>query len=159
MTISVHYGRLLFAALACTLISTSALAEKPEWAGQGGKHKDKHAQAHEGKAADLPIGTYFVDQQRQDVQNYYGSQYAGKKCPPGLAKKNNGCQPPGQAKKWAKGQPLPTAVVFYPVPQAVVVKVGPPPSGHRYVRVANDLLLITIGTRMVVDAIEDLMRP
>jgi hypothetical protein len=27
------------------------------------------------------------------------------------------------------------------------------------VRVANDLLLVAIGTMMVVDAIEDLMRP
>jgi len=24
-------------------------------------------------------------------------------CPPGLAKKNNGCMPPGQAKKWQRG--------------------------------------------------------
>jgi len=39
-----------------------------------------------------------------------------------------------------------------------VVQLGAPPAGHRYVRVANDILLIAIGTSMVVDAIEDLMK-
>ena len=33
-----------------------------------------------------------------------------------------------------------------------------PPSGHKYVRVAADILLIAIGTGLVVDAIEDLCR-
>ena len=33
---------------------------------------------------------------------------------------------------------------------------GLPPAGHRYVRVANDILLIAAGTGMVIDAIEDL---
>jgi len=104
------------------------------------------------------MGAYFGEQQRQQVQNYYGTRYSAKNCPPGLAKKNNGCMPPGQAKKWALGQPLPSTVVLYPVPQAVVVKLGVPPAGYRYVRAANDILLIAIGTSMVVDAIEDLMK-
>lgn len=58
-----------------------------------------------------------------------------------------------------RGQPLADAVILYPVPQAVIIKIGPPPTGYRYVRVVNDLLLIAIGTHMVVDAIEDLMAP
>jgi Ni/Co efflux regulator RcnB len=90
---------------------------------------------------------------------YYDTQRTAKKCPPGLAKKNNGCLPPGQAKKWHMGQPLPGEVVFYPVPNEVIVRIGLPPQGYRYVRVANDILLMAIGSRMVVDAIEDLMRP
>jgi len=49
-------------------------------------------------------------------------------------------------------------LVYYSVPPAVVVRLGVPPAGHRYVRVANDILLIAIGTRIVVDAIEDLMK-
>ena len=66
--------------------------------------------------------------------------------------------PPGQAKKWSRGQPLPGDVVFYPLPREVSVRIGVPPAGYKYVRVANDILLIAVGTRMVVDAIEDLMR-
>jgi Ni/Co efflux regulator RcnB len=38
------------------------------------------------------------------------------------------------------------------------VQLGAPPAGHRYVRVATDILLIAVGTGMVVDAIEDLDR-
>ncbi len=38
------------------------------------------------------------------------------------------------------------------------MRIGLPPAGYKYVRVANDILLIAIGTSIVVDAIEDLMR-
>jgi Ni/Co efflux regulator RcnB len=64
--------------------------------------------------------------------------------------------PPGQAKKWHVGQPLPRDVIFYDLPPALVVRIGTPPAGHRYVRVAADILLIAIGTGMVIDAIADL---
>ena len=47
---------------------------------------------------------------------------------------------------------------FMTVPRALVVKIGPPPNGYKYVRVAADILLIAIGTRMVADAITDLGR-
>ncbi len=42
-------------------------------------------------------------------QYYRDGRYYGSNCPPGLAKKNNGCMPPGQAKKarWTVGQRLP----------------------------------------------------
>jgi hypothetical protein len=33
----------------------------------------------------------------------YGYEY-GRGCPPGLAKKHNGCMPPGQARKLARGE-------------------------------------------------------
>ena len=66
--------------------------------------------------------------------------------------------PPGQAKKWQMGQPLPREVVYYSVPQPLLVRIGPPPSGYRYVRVADDILMISIGTKMVVDAIQNLSR-
>ena len=77
-------------------------------------------------------------------------------CPPGLVKKNNGCMPPGQAKKWRRGYPLPHDVVYYDLPSTVVIQLGRPPEGHRYIRVASDILLIALGTGMIVDAIQDL---
>jgi Ni/Co efflux regulator RcnB len=137
-------------------LATAAYASKPEWAGKGkSKHKDEQTQS---ASVEVHIGEYFHDDQRRAAVEYYGARKANGHCPPGLAKKNNGCMPPGQAKKWAKGQPLPNTVVWYPVPQAVTVKIGLPPKGYRYVRVANDILMIAIGTSMVVDAIEDLMQ-
>ena len=153
------------------LIAGSAWAEKPEWAGQGkgGKHEQKENRSEnrvDGKKdsavgvapAQVSVGGYFGAPQRVVVQEYYGQQYRAGRCPPGLAKKNNGCLPPGQAKKWAVGQSLPSDVRYYPVPQSVVVQLGAPPAGHKYVRVAADILLIAVGSGMIVDAIQDLGR-
>jgi Ni/Co efflux regulator RcnB len=133
--------------IALGLGAAPVLAEKPEWAGQGkghgkGKHKNKH----------------FDDGKRAHIHSYYQEEFRGGHCPPGLAKKRNGCMPPGQAKKWRMGQPLPREVVIYDVPPALVVRIGTPPPGYKYVRVASDILLIAIGTRMVAEAITDLGR-
>lgn len=148
------------AALLGLALGGPALAEKPDWAGKGGKHEGKHARKPQREAREPRVGHYFDHGDRERARAWYGQRYAGggKGCPPGLAKKNNGCLPPGQAKKYAVGQPLPAAVVVYPVPQHVVVQLPPAPAGHKYVRVAADILLIAVGTSMVVDAITDLTR-
>jgi Ni/Co efflux regulator RcnB len=151
-----HAGKLTIAcALACALVAGPALAEK------GGKGKGKGHQNDQGQdesRGKSGKGSHFADPQRVVVREYYGESHKSGRCPPGLAKKHNGCMPPGQAKKWQMGQPLPRDVVFYEVPSSLVVKIGPPPSGYRYVRVAADILLIAVGTAMVVDAIQDLGR-
>lgn len=100
----------------------------------------------------------FNDNHKTLVRDYYVTQNRSGRCPPGLAKKNNGCMPPGQAKKWDIGRPLPREVIYYNVPQQLVIQIGQPPSGYRYVRVASDILMIAIGSGMVVDAIRDLGR-
>jgi Ni/Co efflux regulator RcnB len=102
------------------------------------------------------VTRHFEERQRAIIRDFYVTEHRSGQCPPGLAKKNNGCMPPGQAKKWRTGQPLPRDVVFYDVPPALVVRIGTPPSGYRYVRVAADILLIAVGTGMVIDAITDL---
>ena len=143
----------LLAASLALCLNAPALAEKPDWAGQGkGKGHNKEAK---GSAKHT---VYFTDSHRGYVTTYYRDEYRGGKCPPGLAKKNNGCMPPGQAKKWRVGQPLPAGVVIYDLPPALVVKLGPPPAGQKYVRVAADILLIAVGTSIVIDAMSDLSR-
>lgn len=152
--------------LVAALAAGTVWAEKPEWAGQGkgGKQEQKERDGDKKNKPvrqaqpEVRVGAYFGDQQRVVVREYYGKQYGAGRCPPGLAKKNNGCMPPGQAKKWAVGQQLPRDVVYYSVPQSVVVQLGIPPSGHKYVRVAGDILLIAVGTGLIVDAIQDLGR-
>lgn len=109
-----------------------------------------------GVSVNIQIGQYFNDSQRRVAVDYYQPQFRAGKCPPGLAKKGNGCMPPGQAKAWRRGYALPPDVVYYPVPSSVSVRLGTPPAGYKYVRVAADILLIAVGTAMVVDAIEDL---
>jgi Ni/Co efflux regulator RcnB len=86
------------------------------------------------------------------IQAYYGQSFRGN-CPPGLAKKNNGCLPPGQAKRWAVGQPLPAGVTWYAVPQDLYVRLTPPPYGHRYVYLDGGVLLLNLSSRLVVDAV------
>ncbi|MGZ8188252.1 MAG: hypothetical protein ACXWTH_10455 [Methylosarcina sp.] len=154
---------------AAVLIAAPAIADKPSWAGSG-KH-DKHKQKDDRndryggdsdrayprrERTEFDDGRFFIDRQRTLVRDYYYNEYRKGHCPPGLAKKRNGCLPPGQAKAWAMGRPLPRQVVFYDLPPAVMAAMGPPPSGYRYVRVASDILLIAIGTGMVMDAIQDL---
>jgi len=142
-----------------------AAAGKPDWAGNGNgksqksksEKKQKDGERGEQRAWDGKQGSYFASQDRDLVRRYYGDEFRkGKGCPPGLAKKNNGCLPPGQAKKWRYGQPLPRDVVWYEVPRALVIQLPAPPINHKYVRVASDILLIAVGTSMVVDAIQDL---
>ena len=148
------------------LAAGPVMADKPAWAGKG---KDRDEQKGErrdvdGKSrrdGDRPSAGkrgHFEERHSVIVRDYYAEQFRGGRCPPGLAKKHNGCMPPGQAKKWRVGQPLPRDVVYYEVPQPLVVQIGPPPPGYRYVRVASDILMIAIGTRMVADAIQDLGR-
>lgn len=170
--------------LAVTLACSASFAEKPDWAGGGdkadkdSKKENKHGGKHEDRRDDgqyesgsdgkkstkkeqkrqLKAGYYFGEPQRLAVSNYYGNEFRAGRCPPGLAKKNNGCMPPGQARKWSVGQQLPRDVVYYSVPQSVVIQLGAPPPSHKYVRVAADILLIAVGTNMVIDAIQDLGR-
>jgi Ni/Co efflux regulator RcnB len=100
----------------------------------------------------------FGSEDRRIVSEYYGTQMRKGNCPPGLAKKNNGCQAPGQAKKWQRGQPLAKDIQYYELPMELRVRLPAPPPNHRYVQVAGDILMIATGTKMVVDAIEDILR-
>lgn len=159
------------AKFALALVMAGALTAGPVMAdkgGKGGKH-DRGDQRDERRDDDRRSKDdydrhssgnhrHFDERQYVVVREYYVEHYRDRRCPPGLAKKHNGCTPPGHAKNWQIGRPLPREVIFYEVPQPLVVQIGLPPAGHRYVRVAGDILLIAIGTGMVVDAINDLGR-
>lgn len=161
------WAALALAAALGIAFAAPVAAGKPDWAGNGngnGKSQksksykaDKDDDRGEHRKWDGKNGSYFASHDRDVVRRYYGDEFRkGKGCPPGLAKKNNGCLPPGQAKKWHYGQPLPRDVVWYEVPRALVIQLPAPPINHKYVRVASDILLIAVGTSMVVDAIQDL---
>ena len=153
--------------------SMPAFAEKPDWAG-GGKHGNKHENRGDrddrGGRDDRNYrddryddrrsgGQYrFNDDSRRMLIDYYGGQARAGHCPPGLAKKGNGCMPPGQAKKWRRGYALPADVRYYPLAPEILMRLPPPPPQHRYVQVAGDILMIAVGSSMVVDAVEDILR-
>ncbi len=123
-----------------------------------GEHRDDRDRGAKGPDRDAVRVERFGDPHRTYVRDYYEGQYRAGRCPPGLAKKHNGCMPPGQAKKWDVGQPLPRDVRYYDVPAPLVTQLGQPPVGYRYVRVDDNILLLATGTRMVVDAIRGLGR-
>ena len=145
------------------LLSLNTWADRPEGVGQGKRARMQEQRMHDDKAVgemreqrEAGQGSFFEPRHQQAARDIYGPQVAKGNCPPGLAKKANGCLPPGQARPWAIGRPLPADVVLYPVPMELQRRLGPPPAGYKYVRAASDILLIAIGTSMVIDAIEDL---
>ena len=149
-------ARALVFGLIAALAASPVLADKPEWAGKGKGH-DRHEDRDD--QGDKHGKKHFSEQHRVAVHDYYVREFeSGHGCPPGLAKKHNGCMPPGQAKKWQIGKPLPREVVRYDLPPAVIVQIGAPPPGYQYVRVASDILLIAAGSAIVADAIKDLGR-
>jgi len=163
-------GQTIAFVIAAMLVTGSALADKPSRGdhGKADKHQQKERQqrspdrGHNDRSFSQKGSNgfreqrYFGDQHRAVIHDYYAGQFRSGRCPPGLAKKHNGCMPPGQAKQWTLGRQLPRNVIYYDLPPSVLMQLGPPPPRHRYVRVANDILLITIGTGMVMDAISDL---
>ncbi len=125
------------------------------------KAERTHAQGNSPRASDRSESAArerFEDRHRVLVNDYYTEQFRSGRCPPGLAKKNNGCLPPGQAKKWQVGQPLQRNVNYYSVPQPLITQLGPAPAGYRYVRVGNDILLMSTTNRTILDAILNLGR-
>lgn len=151
-------SRVAFALLALAALAPGlALADGK---GRGPKDDRRHGeQRHDDSRqgdTNIQINFQFGDADRRVVRDYYAQPRHAAHCPPGLAKKGNGCQPPGQAKRWAIGRPLPRDVVFYEVPRDLIVVLPPPPPRHRYVRVDSDILMIAIGTGMVLDGIQNL---
>lgn len=87
--------------------------------------------------------------------DHYG--YVDRDCPPGLAKKHNGCMPPGQAKKAYPrvGYRVPADAV-YVIPRHVRATLPPPPYGYRYAVVNNQVVLVS-DANIIVDIVRSLL--
>ena len=150
----------LIVAAAGALLATPVAAQPP-WAKGKGNSEAREPRGVPERVVGRPAGNAglrFEDRQRTVIREYYVREYQRGFCPPGLAKKNNGCMPPGQAKKWRMGRPLPADIVIYDLPPPLVVRIGIPPEGYKYVRAGADILMIAVGTKIVVDAVRDLGR-
>jgi hypothetical protein len=121
-----------------------------------GKGKSKGGRAEKRQV--VVVERAFSSRLRDDVRVYFVETHGRGKCPPGLAKKNNGCLPPGQAKKrYVVGRPIPAGVEILVLPPALEVRIGPAPDGYRYAIVDGDLVKLAVGTLLVVDAISGLV--
>lgn len=118
----------------------------------GAHAKDK------GKGKDKGRRVVFIDDDRTVVRTWWVDTYGRGKCPPGLAKKGNGCLPPGQAKKrYVIGQRLPRTVIVERVPVVLIPRLRPAPVGYDYVVVDGDVLLMDSTSRLIADAIINLI--
>lgn len=160
--------RWLVVPLACMVMMATANAQPPEHAGKHGtagktppgltKHdgKQHHGMADSQAKPNAHINVYFNDARSILIRDYYHEEFSAGHCPPGLAKKHNGCMPPGQAKKWQLGHRLPDDVVFYDLPSDLLAHLPHDNPAYKLIRVGSDILRIQIGTGIVVDALGDL---
>ncbi|MFN4089836.1 MAG: hypothetical protein ACK4QW_12460 [Alphaproteobacteria bacterium] len=162
-----HFLALAVAACLASAGTTASASPPPHAGGAGGKGgPPAHAggpgkggspgAAHGRPARGNQTAVRFQDRDRVVIRDYYADL---RHCPPGLAKKRNGCMPPGQAKKaWRVGRVLPPDIVYYDLPPELTIRLSPLSPGHRYVRVGADILKLAVGTGLIVDAIESLGR-
>src|SRR5258706_8301547 len=143
----------LVAMLAIGLAASPAAAKDDKGKGKG---KDKDKDKHDQEAVRVVERTQpqrvvvFSDNDRNFVRTYYVDTYGRGNCPPGLAKKNNGCLPPGQAKKrYVVGRVLPPTIVYEPAPVVLVQRLSPLPTGYQYVLVDGNGLKRATGPRRV----------
>src|SRR5688572_13872029 len=120
-------SRILPLVVAAALIPCPLHAEKPtsqvsdkaekhqlKDRGENRSHQEKdHSFKSEHHEDEHGVRVHFGDRERSIIRDYFDDEFRRGDCPPGLAKKHNGCLPPGQAKKWEKGRPLPNNVVYY----------------------------------------------
>ena len=135
-------------AVALSLVGPVTLsAQQPKGKGKGQSKQPT-------QAAVVLTGT-----QREAARSYFVEKHGRGNCPPGLAKKDNGCLPPGQAKKrYTVGRSLPREIVVAELPSELSMRIGVAPTGYRYGILDGDLVMLAVGTMLVVDAIEGLVR-
>jgi len=134
-------------------------------AGDHGEWRDDRDRDHDEWRGDRdewrrdPHGDWrrFSDRERRWWRDYWHDQYAHGHCPPGLAKKHNGCRPPGHARRYVIGRPLPPEIVVVAVPAPLLGYLPPPERGYRYGMVDGDLVKLAVGTSLVVDAMNGLL--
>lgn len=157
----------------CAGLASPALADNDKNKGHGSSSKTGQSDDDRGRRNDGPTlerrtvpgfpavvphqQIVIDDHDRDKVHTYYRAEYAAGRCPPGLAKKNNGCMPPGLANRaWVIGQPLPAEIVYHPMPRELWSQLTPPPYGYEYARVNNDIVLISPATRVIAGLLGNL---
>ena len=157
LTISVIGAALMVSMAAATFADNDKAKDKSKGKGKGHDKGAPVAEVEHGRG-EREVVVVFNDRDRDEVRRYWVDSYGRGNCPPGLAKKHNGCLPPGQAKKrYVVGQRLPATVVIQSLPPVLVTRLGPAPRGYEYAVVDGDVVKLAVGTRLVVDAITALL--
>jgi hypothetical protein len=133
--------RLAFVLIA--VIATTAVSAAQNGRGQKGRPAPK---ARETKQVELSVHAAGFDvSMQQMIRGYYaGKPKAGRRPPPGVAK------------KYARGRPLPPGIAKRALP-ADLVALLPPQPGYEYVVIERDVLLVSVRTSLVVDLLIDVL--
>lgn len=125
----------------------SASVAKPGADRGGPKDRSDRGERSDG-GVDIDVAIVLGDRERQIVRDYYGSN-----CPPGLAKKNNGCLPPGIAKKrYEIGRRIPDGWDY--VPDELIIRLPRLGGDRAYRLVDGDLVVVAVATLIVLDALD-----
>ena len=98
----------------------------------------------------------IVDRDRNVVRTYYRSEYAAGRCPPGWEKEKQRLHAAG-GEQGVGHWPAPAAqIVYEPMPRVLWTQLTPPPYGYEYVRVADDIVLMSTATRVIAGLLGNL---
>ncbi len=147
--------KLTISLMLCLAPAFAADAKGPKWnEGESHHNRGEHDSKREPgnhRPGSAKVYVNIGTPHRSVFTNYYTSYYARGHCPPGLAKKDNGCLPPGHAKRFVIGQALPHYVVYSALPPDLALRVAAP-AGYSYVYLDGHVLLMSLSTRLVVDS-------
>lgn len=146
---------ILSATVAVMALSAPAFAKDGHGKGRGSDDSHEYEVEHHKSSGHEDDGMTTIrigDDDRSYIHHYLEDSYK-RDCPPGLAKKHNGCLPPGQAKRYTIGYRLPDDVIWAPVPSDILEHLRPAPAGYKYVKVDTDILLIGEASKKVIDAV------
>jgi len=102
----------------------------------------------------------FSDQQKKAVSDYFSQSYDIGECPVGLIAREGRCQSQNPDKLWRVGEALPRALEgeTRDLPNVLAERLGPSPSGSRYVRAGSDILMLD-ATGKVTGSVTDFGQP
>ena len=150
---------LTLAAAAVASIAAPALAHP------GGGHGNGHGDGgqewkHGGDDRGDDHGRWG-DRRDDDHRNYGYHHSSMRNCPPGLAKRHNGCMAPSQARRWAQGSRLPYGYQSYTpynqIPQRYVDQYGLDPN-DRYIYRDNTIYQVDPRTSIIQRILSGLIR-
>jgi len=99
---------------------------------------------------DYDLRVVFSDSDRRIIRDYYREDY--RRLPPGLAKK--GKIPPGHAFKLSRHQSIPPDISWDYLPSDVERRLSRLPDGYVRIVIGDDVGILNIRTRVVVDLLE-----
>lgn len=102
----------------------------------------------------------ITSQQRRVITRHFGTWSGNEPCPGTLVPFEVFCQSaPDAQRTWTYGQPLPNTAQTRLAPNELLAKLGAPRRGLEWTMLDNDVLLVDIRSRVVIDGVLDLGRP